>query len=520
MSTGGLFARNRNFEQSQRKEDLLLRFLGRREFQSPLPLPPRVRQAEALSPPRRLKRALTEADFCTPQRRVRRSSSPPMTEPPRQLAPMSDDLQAAFVLRGVYARVSEKIQDVKQEMLESEQDEAEDTRPQEVASEAKQTAKPKALLQSKIEEVNNEPVPKKKGKPEAAVTVRGGCGRSGPEDEKVRVHFAREDADTLTMVVKRHLEWWRVRTRVAGRMGIFDPDRLHLWCGSVEMDPEAHVLTTVKDGDTVQAVVIDPPLKHSPSPIPSEDDDADERQDATPAPVLGVKLEHAYSGKCDFRACMRKTPQAATALEVKAAEDELVQLLSDSSSGAREAAMVGIACLGTRASCQSRIADLLHHDGESSVRCAAADYFGQLLPALRPKSAKGAIDALTTALQDRCPHVCARAMYALRTVPQGETQSVLELVAPTALLLGNGDKFVRARARAVLGSFSALSESHIAGFLTERCETMDGEDRLRAQRRALANLGSESTLRSLEFETSLAGTIFKKLRGGNLWQIL
>ncbi|CAE7250597.1 unnamed protein product [Symbiodinium sp. KB8] len=89
-------------------------------------------------------------------------------------------------------------------------------------------------------------------------------------------------------------------------------------------------------------------------------------------------------------------------------------------------------------------------------------------------------------------------MYALRTVPQGETQSVLELVAPTALLLGNGDKFVRARARAVLGSFSALSESHIAGFLTERCETMDGEDRLRAQR-ALANLGSESTLRSLEF---------------------
>ncbi|CAE7884402.1 unnamed protein product [Symbiodinium microadriaticum] len=153
---------------------------------------------------------------------------------------------------------------------------------------------------------------------------------------------------------------------------------------------------------------------------------------------------------------------------------------------------------GTRASCQSRIADLLHHDGESSVRCAAADYFGQLLPALRPKSAKGAIDALTTALQDRCPHVCARAMYALRTVPQGETQSVLELVAPTALLLGNGDKFVRARARAVLGSFSALSESHIAGFLTERCETMDGEDRLRAQR-ALANLGSESTLRSLEF---------------------
>ena len=56
---------------------------------------------------------------------------------------------------------------------------------------------------------------------------------------QVRVHFAREDADTLTMVVKRHLEWWRVRTRVAGRMGIFDPDRLHLWCGSVEMDPEA-----------------------------------------------------------------------------------------------------------------------------------------------------------------------------------------------------------------------------------------------------------------------------------------
>ena len=80
---------------------------------------------------------------------------------------------------------------------------------------------------------------------------------------------------------------------------------------------QAHVLTTVKDGDTVQAaasetrvpspklnqqrdsfpslckVVIDPPLKHSPSPIPSEDDDADERQDATPAPVLGVKLEHA-----------------------------------------------------------------------------------------------------------------------------------------------------------------------------------------------------------------------------------
>ena len=114
-----------------------------------------------------------------------------------------------------------------------------------------------------------------------------------------------------------------------------------------------------------------------------------------------------------------------------------------------------------------------------------------------------------------------------------------ELVAPTALLLGNGDKFVRARARAVLGSFSALSESRIAGFnkaslkkfnsvgfrsdhgahhgdltsplwppiagfLTERCETMDGEDRLRAQR-ALANLGKESTLRSLEFTSRSSG---------------
>ncbi|CAL1140718.1 unnamed protein product [Cladocopium goreaui] len=76
--------------------------------------------------------------------------------------------------------------------------------------------------------------------------------------------------------------------------------------------------------------------------------------------------------------------------------------------------------------------------------------------------------ALGCALKDSCPHVCAKAMTALSTVSQSSRGLSAQVFTPAADLLEHQDRFVRARACALLGRLRSTPE--VTQLLSLRCE--------------------------------------------------
>ncbi|CAJ1372827.1 unnamed protein product [Effrenium voratum] len=122
----------------------------------------------------------------------------------------------------------------------------------------------------------------------------------------------------------------------------------------------------------------------------------------------------------------------------------------------RRVAIAGLSCLGPLTPCGALLAEVLQRDHSAEVRCAAADGIAVLLP----HGDRAALTALSQALKDRCPHVCARAMAAMATVHSAD------VLSSTAPLLQDEDRFVRARVVATLGRLGVPA----APLLAARCE--------------------------------------------------
>lgn len=138
------------------------------------------------------------------------------------------------------------------------------------------------------------------------------------------------------------------------------------------------------------------------------------------------------------------------------ASEQLMPLLSDSSADVRRAAAASFGRLGSAAGASGAagVAGLLR-DVSGDARLAAVEALGRLAAVAAPH-----VEAVAAALRDPCPHVCARAMEAL-----GPTRLGARAAGPAAGLLGDGDRYVRARAAASIGRLGAGAAGHAEALL-------------------------------------------------------
>jgi len=162
------------------------------------------------------------------------------------------------------------------------------------------------------------------------------------------------------------------------------------------------------------------------------------------------------------------------------AAQALGKLLQDKCCDIRRSAACGLGRLGALAAEHvGALGQLLSQGEPEEVRLAAVEALGLLGPVAQTQS-----EAVARALRDPNPHVCARALEALRRLGVAS--------APySAALLGDGDRYVRTRAAAALGRLGAGAIDHVGAVAALLADANEHQDVRGAALQALTRIVGE-----------------------------